>query len=184
MLKRQHCKGTMNNKIQKEEEKSMGFFNTMKDTLTVTSQGVAQKVSSATESAKLNNQIKANQRMIKKIMYHVGEKCYELNGNQTGTPYEELFQEIRRLQEESRSLQGQISILTSENVCPKCGYKNTGGTKFCINCGAMLGQEEVTFSYENGKVCTSCGSVNSPEAMFCVECGNKLEENQENTEDR
>ena len=51
----------------------MSFFETMKDTLAVKSQGVAQKVSSATESVKLNNQIKTNQKMIEKILYHVGE---------------------------------------------------------------------------------------------------------------
>lgn len=155
----------------------MSFFETMKDTLAVKSQGVAQKVSSATESVKLNNQIKTNQKMIEKILYHVGEKCFEINGDQEGTPYEEMFREIHRLQQENQSLMDQIATLTAQHICPKCGFENNGQSKFCISCGALLEQENIDFVPENGKACPVCGAMNREEAMFCVECGSKLEEN-------
>lgn len=154
----------------------MSLFDTMKDTLSVRSQGVAQKVSNATESVKLNNQIKANQKMIDKIMYHVGEKCFEINGELEGTPYDEMFGEIHRLQAENKAFREQLQVLTVDKVCPKCGFQNSGQSKFCMNCGAVLeDKNNATQDNENGKLCASCGTVNSEEALFCVECGSRLE---------
>lgn len=155
----------------------MSFLDTMKDTLTVKSQEVAQKVSSVTESAKLNNQIKSNQRMIEKILYHVGEKCFELNGNKSETPYDQMFQEIHRLQKENASFQEQIATLKMENVCPKCGFQNSGKSKFCVNCGALLETDTEVQKGEDEKICASCGTANLTDALFCAECGRKFEEN-------
>lgn len=157
----------------------MGFFDAVKENLTVTSQGVAQKFSNATESAKLSSQMKNNQRMIEKLLYQVGEACFALHGAEENTAYDTLFKEIKRLQCQNVELQEQIAALSTELACPKCGYKNGGGTKFCISCGTPLG-EDVKFSalvVENsGKRCPSCQSVNAEDALFCTECGTKLEE--------
>lgn len=153
----------------------MSLFDTMKDTLSVKSQGVAQKVTNATESVKLNNQIKNNQKMIEKIMYHVGEKCFEINGMQEGTPYDEMFLEIRRLQEENVCIKKQIDALLMDNICSKCGFQNSGQSKFCINCGAVLDGNKMVQNSEKGKSCVCCGTVNLEQAEFCVECGSKLE---------
>jgi len=48
-------------------------------------------------------------------------------------------------------------------VCPRCGYVNPPGAKFCINCGYML-----------GKKCPQCGYINPPDAKFCANCGARL----------
>lgn len=157
----------------------MGFFDTVKENLTVTSQGVAQKFSNATESAKLSSQVKSNQRMIEKLLFQVGEKCFALHGLEEGTPYETLFVEIKRLQSQNIELQEQITELSMELTCSKCGFKNNGGTKFCISCGTPLGEEVKVpdiAEEHRGKICPSCQSVNAEDALFCTECGTKLEE--------
>lgn len=157
----------------------MGFFDTVKENLATTSQGVAQKFSNATETAKLNSQVKSNQRMVEKLLYQVGEKCYSLIGQEENTPYDALFTEIKRLQEQNVELQKQIAILAEEHVCSKCGFKNNGSTKFCINCGAELeGDVEQTQSCAevNGKTCPQCQTANAQEAIFCVECGTRFTE--------
>ncbi|MEZ0248243.1 MAG: SPFH domain-containing protein [Thermoproteus sp.] len=50
-------------------------------------------------------------------------------------------------------------------VCPRCGYVNPPGAKFCMNCGAPLPQE---------KICPRCGFRNPPNAKFCMNCGAQL----------
>lgn len=50
----------------------MALFEKMKDSISVAGQGVSQKAKSATESVKLNNQIKSNERMLEKLTYQVG----------------------------------------------------------------------------------------------------------------
>ena len=48
--------------------------------------------------------------------------------------------------------------------CPRCSADNLTGTKFCGQCGALL-----------GVLCPSCGSVNPPEHRFCGQCGAPLD---------
>ena len=47
--------------------------------------------------------------------------------------------------------------------CPRCGYDNLQGRKFCSECAAPLQTE-----------CPSCKAVNEPGAKFCGECGEPL----------
>ena len=47
--------------------------------------------------------------------------------------------------------------------CPKCAHLNPPASKFCSDCGQMM-----------GVVCTSCETVNLPQNKFCSQCGSVL----------
>jgi serine/threonine protein kinase len=49
--------------------------------------------------------------------------------------------------------------------CPKCGYENLKGVKFCNSCGAEL---------KSKVVCPQCGQKNPPRSKFCNACGQSL----------
>ena len=51
----------------------MALFEKMKDSISIAGQGVSQKAKSATESVKLNNQIKSNERM---LVSRILNNCY------------------------------------------------------------------------------------------------------------
>jgi membrane protease subunit (stomatin/prohibitin family) len=53
-------------------------------------------------------------------------------------------------------------------LCPKCGFQNTQGTKFCGNCGTSL-------QVQPGVNCAKCGTLNAAVAKFCSNCGNPLQ---------
>ncbi len=44
--------------------------------------------------------------------------------------------------------------------CPRCGFENPAGAKFCEECGA-----------KQGRVCPACGQEAGASAKFCSECG-------------
>jgi ribosomal protein L40E len=48
-------------------------------------------------------------------------------------------------------------------ICPKCGFENRGGAKFCGKCRSKL-----------VLVCPSCKAENPPEINFCDQCGGDL----------
>jgi tetratricopeptide (TPR) repeat protein len=51
--------------------------------------------------------------------------------------------------------------------CPKCGYENPKGVKFCNSCGTEL---------KSKLVCPQCGQKNPPRSKFCNACGHSLVE--------
>ena len=91
----------------------MALFEKMKDSISVAGQGVSQKAKSATESVKLNNQIKSNERMLEKLTYQVGVQCVKNHLQDAESEYGELFGEILRLQKENQQLQQMVQALTA-----------------------------------------------------------------------
>ena len=47
--------------------------------------------------------------------------------------------------------------------CPKCGFENREGVKFCEECGA--GQD---------LICPNCSAKVPPDRKFCGDCGHDL----------
>lgn len=153
----------------------MALFEKMKDSISVAGQGVSQKAKSATESVKLNNQMKSNERMMEKLTYQVGVQCVKNHLHDADSEYGELFGEILRLQKENQQLQQMLQALATGNICHQCGFSNNQGAKFCISCGSPLQQAPPAPNAPvSGKKCPSCGFVNAEDYMFCIECGTNL----------
>lgn len=56
--------------------------------------------------------------------------------------------------------------------CPKCGFENRPGARFCKQCGQPL--EIPTPSPPAEMICPQCGTPNKPGARFCARCGAPL----------
>lgn len=154
----------------------MALFDRMKDSISVAGQGVSQKARTATESVRIGNMIKNNERMIEKLTYQVGVQCVERHGDEEDSEYAELFKEILRLREENRGYQTELQKLTAVNTCPHCGFGNNTAAKFCISCGAPLTAPAA------GKTCKNCGAGNTEDAVFCTECGARFPAEEETLE--
>ena len=61
---------------------------------------------------------------------------------------------------------GQGGGATTVVSCPSCGTSNTGGARFCHNCGASLAPPTVE--------CPSCHTANPAGVKFCSSCGTSL----------
>ena len=58
--------------------------------------------------------------------------------------------------------------------CPKCGFMNPPGAKFCSSCGSPL-QPPQPAAPVGGVACPRCGFQNPPGARFCASCGAPLQ---------
>jgi ribosomal protein L40E len=93
-----------------------------------------------------------------------------------------LYQGIRiYLENKGLSVSRQLISTQEESsyvICPKCGYKNPLGSKFCVNCGTDISQipiEEIPEQEESSYVvCPKCGFKNPLGSKFCVNCGSPL----------
>ena len=77
----------------------MKFFDKMKNSVSAVGTEVSQKVSYTADTIKLNNQIHNNDKEIEKLVYQTGLKCVKLHLDSKNSEYEELFVQIRQLQE-------------------------------------------------------------------------------------
>lgn len=62
---------------------------------------------------------------------------------------------------------GSGSAASGSITCPVCSAPNPASGKFCNNCGAKLGRQDIVS-------CPKCSAENRAGAAFCSECGAKL----------
>ena len=143
----------------------MDFFNKIKGT-----------INNAGDSIKMNSQIRENERQIQNLLYQTGVQCFNNHGNEAGTEYDRIFQQIHDRQNENKRLQESLSQLNAGIVCQKCGTENPQGAAFCANCGAPL--NVVNVDTQPG-VCPNCGAHNTPGTKFCANCGAPLSQQED-----
>jgi Double zinc ribbon len=61
------------------------------------------------------------------------------------------------------------AVVVPPVICPACQTSNTGGNRFCSECGASLAPPP-----PEGITCPSCATVNPPGQAFCGQCGTRL----------
>lgn len=92
----------------------MGFFDRVKDSVSLAGAGASQKVSCTAETIKLNTSIRENEKKMESLTHQVGAKCVELHLMEEGSEYEELFSQIRRCREENEAYRAQIQKLSDD----------------------------------------------------------------------
>ena len=155
----------------------MAMLDKMKDSINAAGQGISTKIKDGLESERISAKIRDDEKMIEKLTYQVGVQCVKRHAEETGTEYEELFAEIRRLRAQIKKEKEELRLATEVKPCPQCGYGNKISSKFCVKCGSSLAVKETSDVSElKEKYCTNCGFKNDGDALFCINCGNKLEE--------
>lgn len=148
----------------------MNFFNRMKDSISSAGTGVSQKVSYTTDTVKLNNQIRGNEKEIEKLVYQIGQKCVHLHLNDTDSEYEELFKQIRQYQEANSAHRAEIQRLGEElkiqEQMRQQELKEKQERREQEQQADMQKQLD-----ETTKLCKSCNQRSDLDAKFCVFCG-------------
>ena len=158
----------------------MGFFNDLKGTVADTGKSISNKAKQTTDTAKLKNQVKNNEKSIDNLIFQIGSRFLERCTEEIDPDYADLITEIRRLQDENAALSSAIEANTApagSKQCANCGKYNAPEAKFCISCGAELKAPEpvAEAAPAPSKFCSYCGCANSPEAAFCIGCGKPFE---------
>jgi hypothetical protein len=59
-------------------------------------------------------------------------------------------------------------------ACATCGHPNSGGYRFCEECGASLATAPQALPTDETAPCPACGFSNRPGLRFCEDCGASL----------
>lgn len=139
----------------------MKFFDKMKDSVSAVGTGVSHKVSYTADTIKLNNQIHNNDKEIEKLVYQTGLKCVKLHLDNQNSEYEELFVQIRHLQELNKTYQEELTAREQSRL-------NELETRRQVQEVPQECQEQID---EKTKLCQNCNKRNDIGSKFCVYCG-------------
>ena len=171
----------------------MPFFEDIGKKISNMSQSAVEKTKCSTETLRLNNQIREEQRFCKDLYQQIGQqyaKQYETNPDPA---FEPLMKQLHDAQERIASYQEQIQIKkaavaqsttqqpvsSANNCCPSCVAPLPPDSKFCTTCGAKVEVAPPESTAPVSRVCPKCGNPLAPDALFCVSCGTKLEDTTE-----
>lgn len=165
----------------------MGFFDKLKDTVSVAD--FSQKISGTTTVLKLKNQKKMNEKEIDRLIFKAGRQLVSQHLDDNDSEYEEIFQEIKRLQEENLSILDELQRMKEEQERLQRmkeeqeklqRMKEEQLQKIKEEQDHMREQEQERAMQGPFKTCKKCGEKNGNSAKFCVYCGNPFTETSDN----
>lgn len=177
----------------------MGFFDKLKDTVSVAD--FSQKISGTTTVLKLKNQKKMNEKEIDRLIFEAGRQLVSQHLDDNDSEYEEIFQEIKRLQEENLSILDELQRMKEEQERLQRmkeeqeklrrmkeeqerlqRMKEEQLQKIKEEQDHLREQEQERVMQGPFKTCEKCGEKNGNSAKFCVYCGNPFTETSDNGE--
>lgn len=156
----------------------MAFFDDLASQITRVGNSAVQKTQAATEVAKLNGQISADEKRIQSLYTNLGVMYFQKYGEDPDPDFIGICQEISHSQERIAFFRHQILEARSQMLCPSCGAVIDKGATFCGYCGYRMvpnmNEDNQTDNESPSLYCT-CGALLSPHQKFCAKCGQKVE---------
>jgi uncharacterized membrane protein YvbJ len=153
----------------------MAFFEDIGKKVSQTGQDAIKKTKIMAETSKINSQISAEKRSISENYSQLGEKYFELFGENPDENLAVFITAIKEAQLKIEDFEEQINKLRGIECCPSCGAEIKDGALFCTGCGAKLEPSPPPAAVPSVKVCTNCGSQLADGVLFCSTCGTKAE---------
>ena len=129
----------------------MPFFEDIGKKISNMGQTAVEKTKCSTETLRLNNQIREEQRLCKDLYQQIGQQYAQQYETNPDPAFESLMKQLHDAQERITSYQEQIQIKK-----------------------AAVSQPQQS-AYSTGCCCASCGAPLPPDAKFCTTCGAKVE---------
>jgi DNA-directed RNA polymerase subunit RPC12/RpoP len=154
----------------------MAFFEDFGKKVSQTSQDAIKKTKAMAESARINSQISAENKIIWDNYTKLGQRYYELNGENPDDCLAEYVEAIRNARQKIEEYEQQVTKLKGLTRCPNCGAEMKDAAVFCTACGTKLPEpppeEEQPAA---GHACKNCGRELGDGTVFCPGCGTKAE---------
>lgn len=152
----------------------MAFFEDIGKKVSQTSQGAIRKTKIMAETSKINSQISAEKRTISDNFMKLGERYFELFGENPDENLAVFVTAVREAQQRIADFEEQIKKLKGVECCPNCGAEVMEGALFCTGCGTKLEAPlPPAAPAPEIRACAGCGAQLSEGALFCPNCGTK-----------
>ena len=154
----------------------MAFLEEFGKKVSQTSQDAIKKTKSVAESAKINSQISAENKIVWDNITKLGERYYELFRDEPDEKLSEIVDAIKNAQLKISEYELQLLKLKGIERCPSCGAQVNDSAAFCVSCGTKLPEPvPVESAPPAEKFCKNCGKELDDDVAFCSGCGARVE---------
>lgn len=157
----------------------MAFFEDIGKKVSQTSQDAIKKTKILAETTKLNSQISGEKRVISDNYSKIGEKYFELFGDDPDENMACFVTAIKDALAKIEEYEAQIKALKGVASCKSCGAELKEGALFCTACGAKVEETQPEDQPMEQPaplhLCSTCGNPLPDGAMFCSGCGTKAD---------
>ena len=125
-----------------------------------------------TEIFQIEREISVQEKEIEKFKILIGDYVLDKNLFEAEEQIGVYIKEINQRKKSVKIKRENILKLKDLMKCPACDFELPKDAKFCKNCGAQIGTQEM--SEVSQGICSNCGSRITEGAKFCSKCGNKI----------
>ena len=155
-------------------EKQMALFDDVDQKLSNWINAGTDKAKGMSESMKISNDIKEEERNQEELYRQIGLHFYNNYAETAEGQLKDLCLKIDQSKEQVVLKQKRLSVLKGMINCPSCGAEISSGSVFCNVCGNRVQAIQVETKAEN--VCPKCGAPIEDGFAFCTSCGEKIVE--------
>lgn len=155
-------------------EKQMALFDDVDQKLSNWINAGTDKAKGMSESMKISNDIKEEERNQEELYRQIGLHFYNNYAETAEGQLKDLCLKIDQSKEQVVLKQKRLSVLKGMINCPSCGAEIFSGSVFCNVCGNRVQAIQVETKAEN--VCPKCGAPIEDGFAFCTSCGEKIVE--------
>lgn len=153
----------------------MGFL----DSLSQSTQAVADKLRNASDSASLSSRIAKEQEALAAYFAELGKTYYNNHKDAPESDVEEICKYIEQTLTNISLLEAEKDKVNKIARCPQCNAELPMGSRFCTSCGYKFPTEAPAAPPTNTTVaksafCSNCGAPTTPGSAFCSNCGSKV----------
>ncbi|MCQ2407531.1 MAG: zinc ribbon domain-containing protein [Oscillospiraceae bacterium] len=155
---------------------ALEFIDKFASSVSRTVKQVSDNTKSLADKNRLRRDITALENELRNRFCDIGVRCFDEQGEQTDSPFADMFAAVKELQAAIAEKRHELEILEGTLICQQCGGQIVVGSRFCPGCGAPAPTPAPAPAPQPSvqPVCPICGETLAPDAVFCASCGNKI----------
>lgn len=135
-------------------------------------QGATQKTKNISDTIRLSNLVKDEERLQNIYLKEIGDYIYSHKEIVEELAIKKIVVKIDESKDKINQYRKQINCIKNVVVCKNCNHEMPAEMMYCTQCGSKI--EKENYGFEQVMLCNNCGTEIKEGQVFCINCGMKV----------